>query len=300
MARFVGGERVTDIDVLETRETDDVTGDGAFGFTGAETGEFEDLGNFCADTFAVLVANDEDVLTDGGDTAEDLANRDAADVVAPVNIGHEHVEGLVGLGEGRRNVIEDGLEERGHVLLFLAEVVHHVAVAAGAIHNRGVELLFGGVEFHEELEHLVVHLSRLGVFAVDFVDDDHDLEAMGEGLAEHETGLSLWAVVGIDHEEHAVDHAERALDLATEVGVSGSVDDVNDLILPVNGGVLGLDRDALLLFEVHGIHGTLLDALVGAENATLLEKFVDEGGFAMVDVGDNGDVTDALVHGREA
>ena len=121
---------------------------------------------------------------------------------------------------------------------------------------------------------------------------------MGESLAEHETRLGLRAVIGVDDEQHAVDHAQGALDLAAEVGVSGSVDDVDDLVAPVDGGVLRLDRDALLLFEVHRIHRALFDALVGAVNTALFEKLVDERGFAVVNVGDNGDIADALVHGR--
>jgi hypothetical protein len=67
----------------------------------------------------------------------------------------------------------------------------------------------------------------------------------------------------------------------------------------VNGGVLGLDRDALLLFEVHGVHGALLDLLVGAIDAALLEEFIDEGRLAMVNVCDDGDVADVLVHVRD-
>jgi hypothetical protein len=117
-----------------------------------------------------------------------------------------------------------------------------------------------------------------------------------EGLAQHETGLGLRAVIGVDEQQHAVDHAEGALDLAAEVGVSGGVDDVDGLVLPVDGGVLGLDGDALLLLEVHGVHGAFLDLLVGAVDAAFLEEFVDEGGLPVVDVGDNGDVADVLVH----
>jgi hypothetical protein len=43
--------------------------------------------------------------------AEDLADGDPADVVAPVDVGDEHVEGLVRLGERGRDVVEDRLEE---------------------------------------------------------------------------------------------------------------------------------------------------------------------------------------------
>ena len=117
-------------------------------------------------------------------------------------------------------------------------------------------------------------------------------------LAEHETGLRLRAVVGVDDEKNAVDHAEGAFDFAAEVGVAGSVDDVDDLVLPVDRRVLRLDRDALFLFQVHGVHGAFLDLLIGAINAALLQELVDEGGLPVVDVGDDSDITDALVHWR--
>jgi hypothetical protein len=69
--------------------------------------------------------------------------------------------GSFGLGERGRNVVEDRLEERRHVLLlFSPRCGHHVAVAAGAVDDRGVELLLGGVELQQEFEHLVVHLRR--------------------------------------------------------------------------------------------------------------------------------------------
>ena len=43
--------------------------------------------------------------------AEDFPDGDTADVVAPVDVGDEHVEGLVRLRKRRRDVVEDGLEE---------------------------------------------------------------------------------------------------------------------------------------------------------------------------------------------
>src|SRR6478609_4942917 len=296
---FADGERVADVDVLEAGETDDVAGDRLLNLALAEAGELENLGDLGADLLARFrVAHHEDRIANLDDAAEDLADRDTADVVAPIDVGHEHVEGLFRLRERRRDVVDDRLEEGSHVLLLLAEVVHHVAVAARAVNDRGVELLLGGIELHQELEHLVVHLGRVRVVAVDLVDDDHDLQAVGERLAVHETGLGLGTVIGVDDQQHAVDHAEGALDFAAEVGVAGRVQDVDNLVLPVDGRVLGLDRDALLLFEVHGVHGALFDALVGAVDTALLEELVDEGGFPVVDVGDDGDVADVLVHWR--
>ena len=61
-------------------------------------------------------------------------------------------------------------------------------------------------------------------------------------------------------------------------------------------GVLGEDGDAALALEVVGIHDALDDGFVGAKNAALAEHGVDQGGFAVVDVGDDGDVANILAH----
>ena len=269
------------------------------GLDGAQARELAHLGDLRADLLARGVADDKDVVAEPGFAAEDLADRDPSHVVAPVDVGDEHVEGLVRLRERGRDVVEDGLEEGGHVLPLVAELVHHVPVAAGAEDDRRVELLLGGVELQQELLDLVVHLLRLGVLAVDLVDHDHDLKAVGERLAQHEAGLGLGPVVGVHEEKHPVDHPERPLDLAAEVRVPGRVDDVDRLVVPVDRGVLGLDRDALLLLEVHGVHGALLDLLVGAVHPAFLEELVDQRGLAVVNVGYDGDIADVLVHGAQ-
>ena len=183
-----------------------------------------------------------------------------------------------------------------HVAALFAGLAHHVAVAAAAIDHRGVELLLVGVQFEQEFEDLVVGAGGIGVLAVDLVDDDDDLQAVLKRLAQHEPGLGLRAVVGVDQQQYAVDHLERALDFAAEVGVSGGVDEIDGLAAPVDGGVLGLDGDALLALEIHGVHHAFLDLLVGAVDAALLEEFVDERGLPVVDVGDNGDVADVMIH----
>jgi len=131
--------------------------------------------------------------------------------------------------------------------------------------------------------------------AVDLVDDDDGAQAEGQGLLEDEAGLGHGAVEGVDEQEHAVDHAEHALDFAAEVGVAGGVDYVDGGVFVADGGVLGQDGDAPLFFEVVGVHdadGFLAGFVV--VGAGLLEHGVDERGFAVVDVGDDGDVAQVV------
>ena len=77
--------------------------------------------------------------------------------------------------------------------------------------------------------------------------------------------------------------------------MAGGVDDVDLVVVVVERGVLGEDGDAALALEVVGVHDALGDGFVGAEGAGLAEHGVDQGGLAVVDVGDDGDVEDGLL-----
>ena len=78
--------------------------------------------------------------------------------------------------------------------------------------------------------------------------------------------------------------------------MAGRVDDIDVVILIFEGGVFGADGNALFALKIHGIHDALFggDGLVGAERAGLLEEAIDERGFPVVDVGDNGDISNVL------
>ena len=90
---------------------------------------------------------------------------------------------------------------------------------------------------------------------------------------------------------------EKQLDFPAEVGVARRVDDVDVGALPLDGAVLGQDRDAALALDVVAVHHALGHLLVLAKGAALAQQLVDERGLAVVDVGDDGDVADLLVHG---
>jgi hypothetical protein len=49
-----------------------------------------------------------------------------------------------------------------------------------------------------------------------------------------------------------------------------------------------------VFFAIIRVHHTFNEGLVGAEDARLAQHVVNEGGLAVVDVGDDGDVTDVF------
>ena len=158
------------------------------------------------------------------------------------------------------------------------------------VDDREVELVLGRVEIDEQVVDLVQHFLDARVGPVDLVDDDDRRQPPLERLAQHEPRLRQRPFRRVDEQHDRVDHRQRPLDLAAEIGVARGVDDVDQGVAVVDGGVLGQDRDAALALEVGVVHGALGDALVAAERAALAQQAVHEGGLAVVDVGDDGDI----------
>ena len=165
------------------------------------------------------------------------------------------------------------------------------------LHGK-LELLVSGSEVGHKVEAVVVGLLGIGTRTIDLVDDNHDREARVNGVTKHEAGLRHRALEGVDEQEGAVGHLEHALHLAAKVGVARSVDDVDLDVLVLNGDVLGQDGDAALALLVVGVKNTVLDLLVCTEGIRGAQQLVHEGGLAVVDVRDDGDVAEVLLaHG---
>ncbi len=77
--------------------------------------------------------------------------------------------------------------------------------------------------------------------------------------------------------------------------MAGRVDDVDQVVAPLDGAVLGADGDAAFAFDLVVVHDAFLDVLVGAEGVRVAEDRIDQRGLAVVDVRDDRQITN-LVH----
>ena len=91
-----------------------------------------------------------------------------------------------------------------------------------------------------------------------------------KSLTQDEAGLRERAFGRVNQQNDAVNHGQASFNLATEIGVPGSIDHVDDHTAfeaqllgggttVVNRGVLGQDRNALFAFQITGVH----DAFTG-------------------------------------
>ena len=74
--------------------------------------------------------------------------------------------------------------------------------------------------------------------------------------------------------------------------MAGGIDDVDADVVPDDGGDFGEDGDAAFFFEIVAVERALGQRLMGREGAGLAQQLVDKRGFAMVNMGDDGDVAD--------
>ena len=263
------GNRLADGDVLDAGQADDVAGRRLVDVDALQPVEREQLRDPRRLHAAVELA-DRHLVADAHAAVEHPADGDAPQVVARIEVRHQHLQAALGVAARRRHVLHDRVEQRAQVAAPARPRSSAGRARPGVgVEHREVELFLGGVEVDEQVVDLVQHLLGARVGTVDLVDDDDRGEAALERLAQHETRLRQRPFRRVHQQQHAVHHRQRPLHLAAEVGVPGRVHDVDQDVVVVDGGVLRQDRDAALALEIGVVHGPLVHALVGAEDTPL-------------------------------
>ena len=114
-------------------------------------------------------------------------------------------------------------------------------------------------------------------------------------------GLGLDALRRVHHQYGAVAGCQGAADLIVEVHMAGGVYQVQDILLPVTGLVhgadgLGLDGDAPLPLQIHIVQHLGLHLPAG-QQACVLDDAVGQGGFAVVYVRYDAEISDSALFG---
>ena len=109
---------------------------------------------------AAVVLDDEDALAVVQRAREDAADADTADEVRVVDGADLHRDRTVDVDVGRRDVLDDRVEQRDHVHVVVVGLVARVAVDGARVDDREVELRVVGAQVEHELEDLVDDLVR--------------------------------------------------------------------------------------------------------------------------------------------
>jgi len=184
---------------------------------------------------------------------------------------------------------------------FEGEQLHGDKVDDG---GKGVIAILGGAGTHgkadgdrtalKPLANLIQRLGEVGANDVHFVDEDQAWHAILVGLTPDRLALSLDAFLGVKDHNGAVQDAQRAFHLGSEIDVAGRVDEITRQAAPLERDAGRLDGNALLPFQFHpiGLGGALIDATKAVDGPGIIEHMLGGGRLAGINMGDHANVAE--------
>ena len=234
-------------------------------------------------------------------SVHDSTHRQASQIVGGIEVRHQRLDGGIRVACRAWNRFEDEIQQRREtrVLGWDPDADHRPSFPGDRRDDRELDVVVRRLQIEEELVDLVDDLLGSCVGPIDLVHHDHGREVAGQCLREDVSGLGHRPFGGVDEQQHTIDHRERPLDLAGEVGVTRRVDQVDGDALPLDRRSLGENRDPALALLIVGVHHTFDRCLVRGEDAGGLEQAIDEGRLAVIDVRDQRDVAErGAGHGK--
>ena len=143
---------------------------------------------------------------------------------------------------------------------------------------------------------LGLNLVGMGRGQVDLVDGGHNVQIGVHGERRVGNGLRLDALRGVDNEYRALTGCQRARDLIGKVNVARRIDQIELIRLTIVGVIgnadgIGLDRNAALALDIHGVEQLRLHVAF-VDGMGELEDAVADRGLAMVDMRNDREVAD--------
>ena len=231
--------------------------------------------------------NDNNFLIHADGAVVHFPDTDTAHIFIVVDGADQYLGRRVRVSFRGRNVVQDGVEQGGHVFPFLFRIQRRVSAFGGCKYERAVQLLFRSVQIDQKLQDLVDDFFWARFRAVDLIDAYDDRQIQVQRFAQHKFGLRHGPFKSVYYQNDAVDHFQDPFHFPAEIGMSGSVYNIDFYTVIKYGGIFGQNRDSAFAFDVIGIHDPFRHFLIGAEYAALFQKLVDQRCLAVVYMSDN-------------
>ena len=283
-------QRLTDGDVFNTCDCNDIAGFGTFGRDSLKTFGTEQLGD-ANGLNASIVASKSHGFTLAQGSVVDTQQGESSQEWRGVQVRHVSLKGcaifVLGTRNAVKNRLEEGLEVLGGDIAVAGVGERGLSGLRRGVNNRNVEQgihicvnafahqIFG--QSKKKVLGLRDNLFDTGIGAVNLIDDNDDGKLCLKSLTQYEAGLRERAFGRVNQQNDSVNHGQASFNLATKIGVPGGIDDVDNHAAfeaqflgggttVVNRSVLGQDRNALFALQITGVH----DALAGFFNRIAL------------------------------
>ena len=151
----------------------------------------------------------------------------------------------------------------------------------------------------EFVTQLLNHPSGVGAAAVAFIDEGRARNLVAFHLLIHRDGLRLNPPDRTQHQNGAIQNAQRSFHLYGEIHMPRCVDNIDLVVSPFAESCGRGDGDTALSFQLHRVHGGAdavfsLDVMDGMDAFGVVKDSFGQGGFSGIDVGADADVSDFL------
>ena len=141
------------------------------------------------------------------------------------------------------------------------------------------------------------HPLRLGLGQIHFVQDRHHFQPLFNGGIAVGHRLGFHTLPGVHHQQCPFAGVQRARHFVGKIHMPRGVNEIQLVFLAIPGRVierdtLGLDGNPSLTLKIHGIQD-LFSHFTVSQATTDLDKTICKRGFTMVNVRDNGKVTNS-------
>ena len=193
-----------------------------------------------------------------------------------------------------RNVFHDGIQQRSDGAGRSFPVFTHPVVLGRTVDYREVQLVFCGVEAEHQVEHHFIYFFRTAVRFVYLVYHYDRFQSNLQGFLKHEAGLRHRTFKSVHQQNTSVGHVQDTFHFSTEVGVSRSIDNVDFCTVVIDGYVFRKNGYTSFTLQVVVIQNQFTVGLVVAEQVSRQHHLVHQSCFSVVNVSNNGNVSNVL------
>ena len=158
-----------------------------------------------------------------------------------------------------------------------------------------LKLFIGCAKVHHKIKRIVDNSLWTSAVTVNLVDNHHDRKACVDSVAQNKASLWHRALSCVNQQKRTVSHLQNTLYLAAEVSVARGINNVDFDALVLNRDVLCQNGNSALTLLIIGVQNSLLNLLVLAECIGCLKHLVNHGGFTVVNMGDDSNISDVVL-----
>ena len=220
--------------------------------------------------FRFMMVYNHDLLAFGDDAVIHFAYADAPHIFIIIDSAHKQLRPCVRIPFGSRNIIQDSVEKRLHILILHCEVQGGASCFGGSEHKRTVQLFVIGIQIHEKLQNLIHNSDGPCLRTVNLIHTYNNGKLQLQSLAQHEFRLGHRAFKSIHHQNNPVHHFKHTFHFTAEIRMPGGINNIDFSSFIRNGRIFGKNGNTSFPLDSIGVHDPLRHILVFPENTALL------------------------------